>query len=55
VGLKPFAEVKEQLMQEAQKEILNQGRIAERDRILKDAQYNKSGIEELAKAQANLP
>ena len=54
-GVRPFAEVKEPLMQDAQKEILNQGRLAEKDRILKDAQYNKSGIEELAKAQANLP
>jgi len=55
MGVRPFAEIKEPLMQEAQKEILNQGRLAQRDRILKDAQYNKSGIEELAKAQANLP
>jgi peptidyl-prolyl cis-trans isomerase C len=54
-GVRPFVEVKEPLMQDAQKEILNQGRIAERDRILKNAEYNKPGIEELAKAQANLP
>ena len=55
VGVRSFAEVKETLMLEAQKEILNQGRLAEKDRILKNAEYNKSGIEELAKAQANLP
>lgn len=54
-GVRPFIEVKEPLMQDAQKEILNQGRIAERDRILKIAEYNKPSIEELAKAQANLP
>jgi peptidyl-prolyl cis-trans isomerase C len=54
-GVRPFVDVKEPLMQDAQKEILNQGRIAERDRILKNAEYNKPGIEELAKAQANLP
>lgn len=51
VGVKPFSEIKEQLMQEAQKEILNQGRLAEKDRILKGADFNKQAIEALAKDQ----
>jgi peptidyl-prolyl cis-trans isomerase C len=50
-GLQPFAEVKDGLLRQAQNEILNKGRIDERDRILKGAQFNTQAIEALAKAQ----
>jgi len=50
-GPQPFAEVKDTLLREAQNEILNKGRFDERDRILKDAQFNAQAIEALAKAQ----
>jgi peptidyl-prolyl cis-trans isomerase C len=50
-GLQPFAEVKDALLRQAQNEILNKGRIDERDRILKAAQFNAQAIEALAKAQ----
>jgi peptidyl-prolyl cis-trans isomerase C len=50
-GLQPFAEVKDTLLRQAQNEILNKGRVDERDRILKGAQFNAQAIEALAKAQ----
>jgi peptidyl-prolyl cis-trans isomerase C len=50
-GLQPFAEVKDALLRQAQNEILNKGRVDERDRILKGAQFNAQAIEALAKAQ----
>jgi peptidyl-prolyl cis-trans isomerase C len=50
-GLQPFAEVKDALLRQAQNEILNKGRIDERDRILKAAEFNFQAIEALAKAQ----
>jgi len=50
-GLQPFAEVKDGLLRQAQNEILNKGRIDERDRILKAAEFNARAIEALAKAQ----
>lgn len=51
-GVRPFEEVKDTLLREAQNEILNQARVNERDRILKIAQFNTAAIEALAKAQA---
>lgn len=50
-GLQPFAEVKDALLRQAQNEILNKGRVDERDRILKGAAFNEQAIEALAKAQ----
>jgi peptidyl-prolyl cis-trans isomerase C len=50
-GLQPFAEVKDALLRQAQNEILNKGRVDERDRILKGAAFNAQAIEALAKAQ----
>jgi peptidyl-prolyl cis-trans isomerase C len=49
-GVKPFAEVKDQLMKEAQNEILMQGRLKEQDRILKDAKFNDQALETLEKS-----
>jgi peptidyl-prolyl cis-trans isomerase C len=49
-GVKPFAEVKDQLMKEAQNEILMQGRLKEQDRILKDAKFNDQALESLEKS-----
>ncbi len=48
-GVKMYAEVKDQLMQEAQADILGQGRIREQNRILETARFNDSAIEALAK------
>jgi peptidyl-prolyl cis-trans isomerase C len=48
-GVQPFEEVKDNLMREAQGTILNNGRIKEQDRILKDAKYDTTAIEALAK------
>jgi len=48
-GTKPFEEVKDVLMKEAQGAILNQGRINEQERILKDVKFNDEAIEALAK------
>jgi len=49
-GVKSFAEVKDQLMKEAQNEILMQGRLKEQDRILKDAKFNDQALETLEKS-----
>ena len=49
-GVKPFAEVKDQLMKEAQNEILMQGRLKEQDRILKDTKFNDQALESLEKS-----
>lgn len=49
-GVKMFAEVKDQLMQEAQAEIIKQGRMKEQARILDAAKFNDSAIESLAKS-----
>jgi peptidyl-prolyl cis-trans isomerase C len=49
-GVKPFAEVKDQLMKEAQNEILMQGRLKEQDRILKDAKFDDQALESLEKS-----
>ena len=43
-GVKMFAEVKDQLMKDAQNEILMQGRVKEQERILKDAKEAKPPI-----------
>lgn len=48
-GTKPFEEVKDTLMKEAQGAILNDGRFREQDRILKDAKFDTAAIEALAK------
>ena len=48
-GIKPFEEVKDVLMKEAQGAILNQGRIKEQERILKDVKFNDEAIEAMAK------
>jgi len=48
-GTKPFTEVKDILMKEAQGAILNEGRFREQDRILKDAKFDTAAIEALAK------
>jgi len=48
-GTKPFEEVKDVLMKEAQGAILNQGRINEQERILKDVKFNDEAIEAMAK------
>ena len=48
-GTKPFEEVKDTLMKEAQGAILNDGRFREQERILKDAKFETSAIEALAK------
>lgn len=53
-GVRPFEEVKDVLMREAQSEILNKARLAERDRILKDAKFNAEAIEQLAKSIAEI-
>lgn len=49
-GVKSFAEVKDQLMKEAQNEILMQGRLKEQDRILKDAKFDDQALESLEKS-----
>lgn len=49
-GIKPFSEVKDQMMKEAQNEILMQGRVKEQDRILKDAKFNDQALESLEKS-----
>jgi peptidyl-prolyl cis-trans isomerase C len=49
-GVKPFPEVKDQLMKEAQNEILMQGRLKEQDRILKDAKFDDQALESLEKS-----
>ncbi len=54
-GVKLFAEVKDQLMKEAQNEILMQGRIKEQDRILKDANFNNESIESILKSLSAKP
>ncbi len=48
-GVKMFAEVKDQLMQEAQADIITKGRIKEQARILETARFNDAAIEALAK------
>lgn len=54
-GVKLFAEVKDQLMKEAQNEILMQGRIKEQDRIMKDANFNNESIESILKSLSAKP
>jgi peptidyl-prolyl cis-trans isomerase C len=49
-GVKMFAEVKDQLMQEAQSDIIGQGRIKEQARILEGARFNDEAIESLARS-----
>ena len=49
-GVMLFAEVKDQLMKEAQNEILMQGRLKEQERILKEAQFNDQALEALEKS-----
>lgn len=51
-GPKPFEEVKDVLMKEAQRTILSNARIAEKDRILKGAKVDSAAIAAFAKAQA---
>jgi len=54
-GIQPFAEVKEQLMKEAQNEILTQGRLKEQERILQDAKFDEPAFEALAKTLTAKP
>lgn len=54
-GVKMFAEVKDQLMKDAQNEILMQGRIKEQERILKEAKFNDQAIELLEKSLSSKP
>jgi peptidyl-prolyl cis-trans isomerase C len=54
-GIQPFAEVKEQLMKEAQNEILTQGRLKEQDRILQDAKFDEPTFEALGKTLTAKP
>jgi peptidyl-prolyl cis-trans isomerase C len=51
-GVKPFEEVKDGLMKEAQKTLLTNARLAEQERILKDAKFDAAAIAAFAKAQA---
>jgi len=54
-GIRPFSEVKDILMREAENTILNQGRAKEEQRILKEAQFNTEAIAKFAKEQAAKP
>jgi len=54
-GVKMFAEVKDQLMKDAQNEILMQGRVKEQARILKDAKFNDQALESLEKSLSAKP
>jgi peptidyl-prolyl cis-trans isomerase C len=54
-GVKMFAEVKDQLMKDAQNEILMQGRVKEQERILKDAKFNNQALELLEKSLSVKP
>lgn len=54
-SVKPFAEVKDQLMKEAQNEILMQGRLKEQARILKEAKFNDQALESLEKSLSAKP
>ena len=54
-GVKMFAEVKDQLMKDAQNEILTQGRVKEQERILKDAKFNNLALELLEKSLSVKP
>jgi len=54
-GIQPFAEVKEQLMKEAQNEILTQGRLKEQDRILQNVKFDEPAFEALAKTLTAKP
>ena len=54
-GVKSFAEVKDQLMKDAQNEILTQGRFNEQDRILKEAKFDEQAIEAIEKALSAKP
>jgi len=54
-GVKMFAEVKDQLMKDAQNEILMQGRVKEQERILKDAKFNDQALESLEKSLSAKP
>lgn len=53
-GVKPFEEVKESLMKEAQRTLLTNARMAEKDRILKDAKVDEKAISAFAKAQLSV-
>lgn len=51
-GPRSFNEVKEILMKEAQTTLINNGRLAEKDRILSAAQFDNAAIEAFSKTQA---
>lgn len=48
-GIRSFEEVKEQLLKEAQSKLVNDGRLAEQDRILAGATFDAKAIEAVAK------
>lgn len=52
-GTKPFDEVKESLMKEAQRTLLTNARLTEKERILKDAKVDEKAISAFAKAQSS--
>jgi peptidyl-prolyl cis-trans isomerase C len=54
-GVKMFAEVKDQLMREAQNAIVMQGRVKERERILKEARFNDANLQALEKSLGAKP
>lgn len=49
-GVRPFAEIKDQLMRESQNEILNKARLSARDTIVQKAQINEGAIADLLKS-----
>jgi peptidyl-prolyl cis-trans isomerase C len=51
-GLRPFEEVKDQLLKEGRAKVINDGRQAEQDRILSAATFDQLAIEAFAKGQA---
>lgn len=51
-GIKPFEEVKETLVKEAQKTLQNNRRLAERERLIKEAKLDQSAIAAFAKEQS---
>ncbi len=50
-GIRPFAEVKKGLVQEARTQLINAGRQKEKDRILATAQFDAAAIAAFAKSQ----
>jgi peptidyl-prolyl cis-trans isomerase C len=54
-GVKMFAEVKDQLMREAQNAIVMQGRVKERERILNGARFNDANLQALEKSLGSKP